>query len=141
MARQDDVHGIDVADMDLAVSPGVDFYQFANGGWLDRTTIPADRGFVAVRTEINDRAIAQQLDLLHAAAAPDGAAPGSDEAKAGALFAQGLDIAARDRVGSAPIQNALDHIAAIARSDAYHARNAHGTLAPRSCARHLHGGG
>ena len=54
MARQSEGHGINVADMDLAVSPGVDFYRFANGGWLDRTNIPADRSFVAVRTEIND---------------------------------------------------------------------------------------
>ena len=100
LARQSEGHGIDVADMDLAVSPRVDFYRFANGGWLDRVDIPADRGFVAVRTEINDRAIAQQLDLLHAAAAPGGAAPGSDEAKAAALFAQGLDMAARDRPAS-----------------------------------------
>ena len=100
---------------------GVDFYRFANGGWLDRVDIPADRGFVAVRTEINDRVIAQQLDLLQAAAAPGGAAPGSDEAKAGALFAQGLDMAARDRAGIAPIQDALDRIAAIDSSAAYHA--------------------
>jgi putative endopeptidase len=121
MARQSEGHGIDVADMDLAVSPRVDFYRFANGGWLDRVDIPADRGFIAVRTEINDRAIAQQLTLLHDAAAPGGAAPGSDEAKAGALFAQGLDMAARDRAGIAPIQDALDRIAAIDSSAAYHA--------------------
>jgi putative endopeptidase len=121
LARQSDVHGIDVANMDLAVSPEVDFYRFANGGWLDRVDIPGDRGFVAVRTEINDRAIAQQLELLHAAAAPEGAPSGSDEAKAGAVFAQGLDMAARDRAGIAPIQDALDRIAAIDSSAAYHA--------------------
>jgi putative endopeptidase len=121
LARQSEVHGIDVADMDLAVSPQVDFYRFANGGWLDRVSIPADRGFVAVRTEINDRAISQQLDLLHAAAAHGGAAPGSDEAKAAALFTQGLDMAARDRAGIAPIQDALDRIAAIDSPEAYHA--------------------
>ena len=121
LARQSEGHGIDDADMDLAVSPRVDFYRFANGGWLDRTEIPADRGYVAVRTEINDRAIAQQLDLLHTAAAPEGTAAGADEAKAGALFAQGLDVAARDRAGIAPIQDALDRIAAIDSQEAYHA--------------------
>jgi putative endopeptidase len=121
MARQSEIHGINVADMDLAVSPRVDFYRFANGGWLDRTEIPADRGYVAVRTEINDRATAQQLDLLHTAAAPGDTASGTDEEKAGALFAQGLDVAARDRAGIAPIQDALDRIAAIDSSAAYHA--------------------
>jgi putative endopeptidase len=121
LARQSEGHGIDVADMDLSVSPRVDFYRFANGGWLDRVEIPADRSFIAVRTEINDRAIAQQLALLHDAAAPGGAVLGSDEAKAGALFAQGLDMAARDHDGIAPIQDALDRIAAIDSSPAYHA--------------------
>jgi hypothetical protein len=43
MARQRGVHGIDVADMDLAVSPQGDFYRFDNGGWLDRVDIPAAR--------------------------------------------------------------------------------------------------
>src|SRR5688500_1664532 len=80
MALEGESHGIDVANMDLTVSPRADFYRFANGGWLDRVEIPGDRGFVAVRTEINDRAIAQQLELLHAAAAPEGAPSGSDEA-------------------------------------------------------------
>lgn len=121
LARQSAGHGIDITDMDLTVSPRDDFYRFANGGWLERTEIPADRSFVAVRTEINDRAIAQQLELLHAVAAAGGAAPGSDEAKAGALFAQGLDMAARNRAGIAPIQDALDRIAAIDSLAAYHA--------------------
>lgn len=121
MARQSGDHGISIADMDLTVAPGDDFYRFANGGWLDRTEIPADRGYVAVRTEINDQAIARQLDVLRAAATPDGATPGSDEAKAGALFAQGLDVAARNQAGIAPIQDAVDRIAEIDSLDEYYA--------------------
>lgn len=121
LARQGAGHGVDIANMDLAASPRDDFYRFANGGWLDRVEIPADRSFVAARTEINDRAIAQQLALLREAAAPGNTAPGSDEAKAGALFAQGLDMAARDHDGIAPIQDALDRIAAIDSLSAYHA--------------------
>jgi putative endopeptidase len=120
MALQGESHGINVADMDLTVSPRDDFYRFANGGWLDSVDIPADRGFVAVRTEINDRVIAQQLDLLRAAATAGGTAPGPDETKATALFAQGLDVAARNRAGIAPIQDALDRIAAIDTHEAYY---------------------
>src|SRR5215216_5348060 len=121
MALQGESHGINVADMDLTVSSRADFYRFANGGWLDSVDIPADRGFVAVRTEINDRVIAQQLDLLQAAATAGGTAAGPDETKATALFAQGLDVAARDRAGIAPIQDALERIAAIDSQEAYYA--------------------
>lgn len=114
------VHGIDVANMDLSVSPRVDFYRFANGGWLDRTVIPPDRPATNVLSQLADRTIAQQLALLRGAAGPDGAEPGSDEAKAAAIFIQGMDMAARDQQGIAPIQDALDRIAAIDSLSAYH---------------------
>lgn len=31
------------ADLDRSVAPCEDFYRFANGGWMDRSTIPPDR--------------------------------------------------------------------------------------------------
>jgi len=33
---------IDPANMDLRAKPGDDFYQFANGGWLERNPIPPE---------------------------------------------------------------------------------------------------
>jgi putative endopeptidase len=115
------VHGIDVADMDLAVSPRIDFYQFANGGWLERTSIPADRTQVSTLSLLTDQTISQQIELLRDAAGPNGAAAGSDEAKAAAIFTQGLEMQVRDRQGIAPIQDALERIAAIDSAEAYHA--------------------
>ena len=115
------VHGIDLADMDLSVPPRVDFYRFANGGWLDRTIIPADRPGSNVFLQLMDRTIAQQLALLRAAAGPGGAARDSDEAKAAAIFTQGMDMTARNRAGLEPIRDALDRIAAIDSLAAYHA--------------------
>ena len=35
-------HGVQTAHMDLLADPAQDFYQYANGGWLARTEIPAD---------------------------------------------------------------------------------------------------
>ena len=32
--RGEKVPAIDLTDMDLTVSPGDDFYQYANGGWI-----------------------------------------------------------------------------------------------------------
>jgi predicted metalloendopeptidase len=41
--KQPAAHGIVVANMDPSVKPGNDFYLYANGGWIARTKIPADR--------------------------------------------------------------------------------------------------
>ena len=109
------VHGINMADMDLTVSPSVDFYTFANGGWLERTNIPADRTQVSTLSLLTDQTVNQQIKLLRDAAGPDGAAAGSDEAKAAAIFTQGLEMQVRDRQGIAPIQDALERIAASTR--------------------------
>src|SRR5215831_569950 len=35
--------GFDKSGMDPTVKPGDDFFRFANGKWLERTEIPADR--------------------------------------------------------------------------------------------------
>src|SRR5262249_8254188 len=114
-------HGISVDDMDLGVSPRVDFFRFANGGWLGRTPNPADPRFLAVRTQINDRAPPPPpAPLPTPPAPPGGAVPGPDEGKAAALVAQGLDLATRNAAGIAPIQDALERIAAIDSNEAYH---------------------
>ncbi|MBA3416591.1 MAG: M13 family metallopeptidase [Chloroflexia bacterium] len=122
-AGQGQGQGIDVANMDLAVDPRDDFYDFANGGWLARTEIPADRPAIGVFVELRDEATRRQITLLDGAV---DAAAGTDEAKAVALFAQGLDLDQRNRQGVAPIRDALDRIAAVdsaAAFDAYQRRS------------------
>lgn len=48
--------GLDLSLLDRSVRPQDDFYQFANGGWLARTTIPGDRVSVSTFTDLSDRA-------------------------------------------------------------------------------------
>ncbi|MCC6315640.1 MAG: M13 family metallopeptidase [Thermomicrobiales bacterium] len=114
-------HGIDVANMDLSVNPADDFYRFANGGWLDRVTIPANRPAFNTFIELSDENRTRQIDLLNAAADSGAYAPESDQGKAISLFQQGLDVETRNRLGVAPIQPILDEIAAIDSVDAYNA--------------------
>ncbi|HEX3429451.1 MAG TPA: hypothetical protein VHT03_01080 [Rhizomicrobium sp.] len=35
--------GFDATGMDAKTRPGNDFFRYANGAWLDRTTIPPDK--------------------------------------------------------------------------------------------------
>jgi putative endopeptidase len=105
--------GIDPSNMDLSVDPGDDFYEFANGGWFDKTEIPSDKGSYGVFDEIDDLTKEQLLDLLDELTASDKVKEGSDEWKAVQLFAQGMDIKTRDAEGIEPIQPILDEIEGI----------------------------
>ncbi len=114
------VHGIDPRDMDPSVDPGEDFYRFANGGWLDRTEIPADEGAYGVFNELDDLTTEQLLDLMDDLTAGGDLAEGSDEWKAVELFAQGTDLDTRDAQGVEPIRALLDEVDAIASLEDLH---------------------
>ncbi|MDQ3413351.1 MAG: M13 family peptidase, partial [Chloroflexota bacterium] len=112
--------GLDPADMDLSVDPGEDFYRFANGGWLDRTTIPSDEGWYGVFNELDDLTREQLFTLLDDVSSSDELQAGTDEWKAAELYRQGMDIAARNAQGVEPIQPLLAEIDAIADLDELH---------------------
>ena len=68
--------GLDAAAMDPAVSPCDDFYQYACGGWLKATPIPADRstwgrGFDVI-TERNEQILKEILEATAEGKAPQG---------------------------------------------------------------------
>src|SRR3954471_9660066 len=63
---------LDTAGMDREVKPGDAFFEYANGSWLRRTEIPADRstyGASAILIEQTDRKVADLIpDPAHAPA-------------------------------------------------------------------------
>jgi len=105
-----ETHGIQIADMDLSVDPADDFNRFANGGWFDRTEIPADRASWGVFDELNAETKDVQLAILGEQAASGELQEGSDTWKVVQFFAQGTDSATRNAGGIDPLQ---DEIAAI----------------------------
>jgi putative endopeptidase len=119
--QQSQQHGLDPANMDLSVDPAEDFYQFANGGWLERTEIPGDEGAYGVFNELDDLTREQLLTLLTDVSTNGELAEGSDEWKAAELFRQGMDIETRNAQGLEPIQPMLDEIDAIEDLDDLHA--------------------
>lgn len=114
------VPGIDVANMDLAVDPGADFNAFVNGGWLRDATIRPDRSAAGAFTDLDDDTTRFLLDLMERQAAATDLAPDSDQAKAVAFFAQGMDEAERDRLGVEPIRPQIEQIAAIESLEDFH---------------------
>jgi putative endopeptidase len=110
--------GFDTTGMDRSVKPGDDFHRYANGAWIQRTTIPDDRSKVTVFSDLDDRVQGQLLALLTEMAADRAAPPGSNRQILGDWFASYNDEKAIEAAGTAPLQASLSHINAIrTRSD------------------------
>src|SRR4051794_8770934 len=99
--------GLLASDRDPSADPGVDFYRFANGGWLDANPIPAGYGAWGAFEEVSRRNEVILRELLESAAANPG--DGLDRLL-GDAFAAGLDVEAIETAGLAPIAPLLDAI-------------------------------
>jgi putative endopeptidase len=104
--------GIDTAGMDRSVKPGDNFFQYANGGWVKSTEIPADRSAWGAFSALREEADRQTSGLLEEAA-KGSAATGSNQRKAGDYYATYRDEAAIDAKGVAPLRPVLERIAAV----------------------------
>jgi len=111
-ASTPETHGIAVANMDRSVKPGDDFYRYANGDWIKRTEIPADREQVSVFRPLRDQEDQRVADLI-AEAARQGAAVGDQSRRIADLFNSYMDEAGIEAKGLGPLQPHLDAIVAI----------------------------
>ena len=105
--------GFDAAGMDRAVKPGDDFFAYANGAWLKATTIPADRSGFG-NFQILDDLSRERTRAIIEDAAKAGPAADADARRVGTYYATFMDASAIEAKGLAPLQPALDRIAAIA---------------------------
>ncbi|WP_413626537.1 M13 family metallopeptidase [Luteibacter sp. Lutesp34] len=99
--------GFDLGGMDRSVSPGADFYRYANGTWERSTPIPSDKPNFGMFTRLDDLNRERLKGILEKARR-DG------RSKAGAAYAAFLDEAAIERRGLVPVRPWLDRIEAIA---------------------------
>jgi putative endopeptidase len=107
---------IDPANMDSSVKPCANFYQYATGGWTRANPVPADKsrwgGFEVL--EERNRAVLQSI-LQEVSARTDWPS-GSTEQKVGDFYASGMNEAAIESAGTAPLAPWLAKVDAIASS-------------------------
>ncbi|MCD9085743.1 M13 family metallopeptidase [Stenotrophomonas sp. SY1] len=106
--------GFDATGMDRSVAAGDNFFDFANGEWVKRTEIPADRSnygsfnLIAEKTLLDTRAILEDA----------GKASDAQARKIGDYYAAYMDEAGIEARGTAPLQPQLQAIAGIADKQA-----------------------
>jgi putative endopeptidase len=105
--------GVDLGALDRATRPQDDFYQFANGGWLDTTEIPEIYSGYTVYHEVNEEAERALRKIIEAAAANPGR-PGSESQQVGDIYSSWMDVEAIDALGIEPVRGELAEIDAIA---------------------------
>ena len=104
---------IDPANMDRSVKPGVDFYRYANGKWLEKNPVPASESRWGAFSELAERNSQILTEILESAAKQTGAPKGSPLQMVGDFYAVAMDSARADAEGVKPLQPALQRIAAI----------------------------
>lgn len=102
--------GIATENMDTAVDPGENFYEFVNGTWLKNKEIPADRSRFGAFNVLSDQAEARVRKIIETAASKSD--PSADEKRIGDFYNAFLNTDLIEEKGLAPVQPALDRIKA-----------------------------
>ncbi len=102
----------DPADTDPDTPPDIDFYRFANGGWLDANPVPAEYGAWGTAHELHSRNEDILHDLLERASGGD-APEGSIEQTVGDYYRSGMDVDLIETLGTAPLESILEMISTI----------------------------
>jgi len=103
---------LDPASLDRAADPCADFYTFVNGKWVAANPVPADRTRWGTFDELREGSLKAQHAIIEDPRVT-GAASGTIERKLADFYASGMDEAAIEQAGVAPIAPLLKRIAAI----------------------------
>jgi putative endopeptidase len=104
------VHSIDLTALDRSVSPGNDFFLYANGAWLKSAQIPADRASAGIALDLQQELEKRTRAIVEEAAQ---APAGSELRKVGDYYGAFLDEPAIESRGLEPLKATLDAIGKV----------------------------
>jgi len=106
------VSGVDLAAMDRTTRPQDDFYQFANGGWLNETEIPAIYSGYTVYHQVNEEAEQALRQIIEEAAFNPGE-QGSESQQVGDIYTSWMDEDSINAAGITPVSAELGLVESI----------------------------
>lgn len=102
--------GYDQAGADTAMHPGNDFFRYANGTWIDKTEIPADKPAWSLRLAMTERTEQRLHEMMEADAATAGHEPKTLDGKVGAFYKSYMDETRIETLGAKAIEAQLDSV-------------------------------
>jgi putative endopeptidase len=105
--------GVDLSGMDKSVKPGDDFFLYANGAWLARTEIPADRTSIGSFQNLQILSENRMKELVDELEARDPATLNPEEKQLRDLYDAFTDTKQIESRGLDPIKPDLKRIAAL----------------------------
>src|SRR5438067_2186027 len=102
--------GFDAAGADLKSKPGDDFFRYANGAWLDRVQIPADKAAYSLRLAMSDLTEQRLHDLMEENAKKAEPKPATIEGKVGEFYKSFMDEARIEKAGASSLKDELAEI-------------------------------
>ncbi|HEX2140517.1 MAG TPA: M13 family metallopeptidase N-terminal domain-containing protein, partial [Woeseiaceae bacterium] len=97
--------GIDFAGMDTSVRPQDDFFAYANGTWVENTTIPPEESGWGSFNILRDNGLAQLRTIIEDVSGDTGADDAG--AKIGNFYTAWLDLARATGLGVKPLEPLL----------------------------------
>jgi putative endopeptidase len=113
LAAQGQTKPIDPANLDTTCAPCKDFFQYANGGWLKRNSIPGDQPRWGSFNELQEQNYAALRDVLSEAAKNASSTNDPNLRKLGTFYGTCMDSAAVEAAGIKPLRRDLAQINAI----------------------------
>ncbi len=112
----DKVKPLDKANMDTTISPGKDFFRYANGTWLDNNPIPEEEVRWGSFNILRDKNLDKLKKMFEEAAGKEAKA-GSPEQKMGDFYSSGMDTAKVEENGIKPLKPLFEKIEDIKTKD------------------------
>ena len=107
---------IDLANFDNTVSPAEDFYQYACGGWMEANPLTPEYARFGIFDQLEKENQEKLKTLIDEINAKDQEA-GSVGAKIKTMYAQGMDMEARNAAGAEPVKEQMAAIKAISNKE------------------------
>lgn len=113
LAAQGQTKPIDPVNLDTTCAPCKNFFQYANGGWLKRSSIPGDQPRWGSFSELQEQNYAALQDVLSDAARKASSTNDPNIRKLGTFYGTCMDSAAVEAAGIKPLRGELTQINAI----------------------------